>query len=68
MGRVGVSGAGETAMAQRGEGRRDLFPLIALAAVVLLMIGGVVLFPRIAGWLHYQDCIAAGYTPSSCGP
>ena len=40
----------------------DPVPLLALAAVLVLLIAGWWLFPRIQEWIAGQDCIASGHT------
>ncbi len=42
--------------------RPDLVPLLALFGVVLLLLAGWWLFPRLQRVVAREDCIAAGYT------
>jgi hypothetical protein len=39
-----------------------LLPIAVLAALVLLMLGGWLLFPRFQAWMAFQDCVATGRT------
>jgi hypothetical protein len=48
------------------EGRRkrrwDVMPLLVLLALVLLLGGGWLLFPRLHAEMMWQDCVASGRT------
>ena len=39
---------------------RRLAPALFLLAFVVLLVGGWLLFPYFAAFMHRQDCIAAG--------
>lgn len=39
---------------------RDLFALVALAAVLAVLVGGYLLFPWLSRTLGHVDCIASG--------
>jgi len=45
--------------------RLDLLPLLVLAVLALLLVGGYFAFPLFFGVIHRTDCIAAGRT--DCG-
>lgn len=40
-------------------------PAVVLLALTALLIGGWLLFPRLAAYMHRQDCIAGGHM--NCG-
>jgi hypothetical protein len=41
-------------------------PIITLAAIVLLILAGWWLFPRVQAALSFQDCVATGR--ANCAP
>jgi len=43
----------------------NLLPALVLGVLVLLIAGGVWLFPRVAAYMARQDCIATGHV--NCG-
>jgi hypothetical protein len=45
--------------------RPDVLPLLVLAFLAVLLVGGYYLFPRLFGVIHRTDCIASGRT--DCG-
>jgi hypothetical protein len=45
--------------------RPDLLPLLVLAFLALLLVGGYYAFPLFFGVIHHTDCIASGRT--DCG-
>jgi len=46
--------------------RFDLVPILILAAIVVLILLGVWLFPRLQAALSFQDCVATGR--ANCAP
>lgn len=42
-----------------------LLPALVLGALVLVILAGVWLFPRVAAYMSRQDCIASGHV--NCG-
>ncbi len=46
--------------------RPDLVPILILAAIVVLILLGVWLFPRLQDALSFQDCVATGR--ANCAP
>jgi len=54
-------------MASDDDGRRrwDVVPLLVLAFLVLLMLAGWWLYPKLQHFLSEQDCIATGRTNCS---
>jgi hypothetical protein len=39
---------------------RRLAPALVLGAVIMVLVGGWLLFPYFATYVHRQDCVAAG--------
>jgi hypothetical protein len=46
----------------RRKRRWDIVPLLALLLVLLLLVGGWLLFPRLHAEMMWQDCVASGRT------
>lgn len=46
----------------------ELVPLLTLLAIAAVLLAGWLLFPRLLAWMQFNDCMAAGYTYSSCAP
>jgi cytoskeletal protein RodZ len=46
--------------------RPDLLPIFTLVAIVVLILVGVWLFPRLQQALSFQDCVATGR--ANCAP
>ena len=46
--------------------RPDLLPILTLVAIVVLILAGVWLFPRLQQALSFQDCVATGR--ANCAP
>jgi hypothetical protein len=54
-------------MSDRGRPPRlDPVGLLTVAAVVLVLLAGWWLFPRVQAYLAHEDCVATGRT--NCGP
>jgi hypothetical protein len=49
-------------MANRRRRRFDYFGLLALLAVLMVLAGGWLLFPRLHSEMMWQDCVASGRT------
>ena len=47
---------------ERPPRRIDVVGLLVLALVVLLLVGGWLLFPRLHREMMWQDCVASGRT------
>lgn len=46
----------------------ELVALLTLIAIAAVLLAGWLLFPRLLAWMQFNDCMAAGYTYSSCAP
>lgn len=44
---------------------RDIVPLLVLVAILVIALGGWLLFPAVQRELSTQDCIASGH--NNCG-
>lgn len=44
----------------------DLVPVLTLGGLVLVILAGWLLFPKVAAWMSVQDCLASFRTPSAC--
>ena len=40
----------------------SLIPFVVLAVILLVIYGGVLLFPAIKGYIERQDCLGSGRT------
>lgn len=49
-------------MAQKRDVLSAMFPVLVLALIVAVLLGGWWLFPRFQNWVARNDCIAAGRT------
>ena len=47
---------------ERPRRRVDVVALVALAVVLLLLVGGWLLFPYLHAEMMWQDCVASGRT------
>lgn len=47
---------------EQGSGGSRMLPLAALAIVLVLLVGGFLLFPRLQRVIGFQDCVATGRT------
>jgi hypothetical protein len=44
----------------------DLVPILTLGGLMLIVLAGWLLFPKVAAYMRVQECLASFRTPSVC--